>query len=261
MMTIQVNQRANKIQSNPAFSIKVHSVPTVKCVSCTQKRYCLPSTLKQHEINPLESIVDHTLTVEKRESLFSEGQPFDSVYIIRTGSFKTYTIADNGVQNVIGFHQAGEALAMNGISHTQHRSTAEALERSSVCQIPFTKLEKLAIAQPELQHNVFHIMSREINKEQAMLTLLSSHNAEEKVATFLFVLSQTNKQRHMSPTDLYLTMSRGDIANYLGITVETVSRTITRLQEKDILHAENKAIHIIDLEKLKAISNVASFTM
>ena len=249
------NDKENSLLIKPVEK-KCHTNPVVSCSACRLSDLCLPIALNGDEINQLDEIVQRGRPLEKGDHLYREGAEFTAVYAVRSGSFKTYAISDAGVEQVAGFTLAGEIVGLDGISSQTHCSSAIALERSSVCEIPFDRLEDLSIQLPSLQHHFFRIMGKEITKDQQMLTLLSSNSAEERVAALLVSFSSRNLIRHMSATQFRLTMTRADIGNYLGITVETVSRTITKLQSQNILTVNNKDIEIIDLIGLKKIAKV-----
>jgi CRP/FNR family transcriptional regulator len=147
---------------------------------------------------------------------------------------------------------------MDGISNNSHASSAKALETAAVCEIPFTSLEKLSSLMPNLQRHFFQLMSREITEDQQLITLLSKNSADERVAALMLSISTRNARRKLSSTQFRLPMSRVDIGNYLGLTVETVSRVFSRMQKMDILRVDNKEIEILDLQGLKTMANLGS---
>jgi CRP/FNR family transcriptional regulator len=146
---------------------------------------------------------------------------------------------------------------MDGISKNLHASSAKALETAAVCEIPFASLEKLSATMPQLQRHFFQLMSREITEDQQLITLLSKSSADERVAALILSVSTRNAKRKLSATQFRLSMSRVDIGNYLGLTVETVSRVFSRMQKMDVLRVDNKEIEVLDLEALKRIAEGA----
>ena len=144
---------------------------------------------------------------------------------------------------------------MDGIAHNHYTNSALAMETTAVCEIPFSNLQDLSIAIPSLQRHFFQLMSREITNDQSLITLLSKNTAEERVATLLLSISNRNMRRKLSGSRFRLPMSRADIGNYLGLTVETVSRVFSRFQKKDLLLVDKKEIEIIDFTKLRALAN------
>ncbi|MFT6756242.1 MAG: CRP/FNR family transcriptional regulator [Chitinophagales bacterium] len=146
---------------------------------------------------------------------------------------------------------------MDGIGKNKYNCSAKALETSAVCQIPFEQLGELSTQLPELQKHFFQIMSHEISSDQQLITLLSKNSAEEKLATLLISLSARFAQRKLSSTKFRLPMSRTDIGNYLGLTVETVSRVFGRFQKQNLLSVDGKEVTILDFNELKSISAIS----
>jgi CRP/FNR family transcriptional regulator len=217
----------------------------------------LPIALNTAEIDQLDDIVKRGRPLNKGEHLFRQAEAFHAVLAVRSGSFKAYSTSDDGTEQVTGFYLPGEILGMDGISSLKHCSSAVALETSTVCEIPFGRLEELSSQLPSLQRRFFQIMGNEITKDQQMLTLLGKNSAEERVASLLLSISSRNHHRSLSPTRFRLSMSRAEIGNYMGLTVETVSRVFSRLQKQDIIDVENREVEILDMPRLKAVANVS----
>jgi CRP/FNR family transcriptional regulator len=175
---------------------------------------------------------------------------------VRSGTLKAYKTTDDGREQVTGFYFPGEILGMDGISNNAHASSAKALETAAICEIPFSSLEKLSSLMPNLQRHFFQLMSREITEDQQLITLLSKNSADERVGALMLSISTRNARRKLSSTQFRLPMSRVDIGNYLGLTVETVSRVFSRMQKMDILQVDNKEIEILDLEGLRTMANL-----
>lgn len=236
---------------------KCHSNPLVSCSDCRLGDLCLPIALSNQEVGKLDDIVQRGRPLEKGEHLFRAQDAFSSVYAVRSGSFKTYRVTKDGTEQITGFFLPGEILGMDGISNMKHGNAAVALEHSSVCRIPFSQLETLSAQLPTLQHHFFQIMGKEIVKEQSMLTLLSCNTAEEKVASLFLSFSARNERRQMPNDEIILTMTRAEIGNYLGITVETVSRIFTSLSKRKLIDVNAKLVKILDMEALRTIAKVA----
>ena len=147
---------------------------------------------------------------------------------------------------------------MDGISNSSHASSARALETSAICAIPFDSLERLSASMPSLQRHLFQLMSREITDDQLLITLLSKNSADERVATLLLSIANRNARRNLSASQFRLPMSRVDIGNYLGLTVETISRVFSRMQKTGVLRVDNKEIEILDQEALQQAANLVA---
>ena len=228
----------------------------VNCSNCRLSTLCLPLALESDDIDKLDDIVQRGKPLQKGEHVYQAGGPFSAVYAVRSGAIKAYRVTDDGREQVTGFYFPGEILGMDGIAKNSHACSARALETSAVCEIPFSSLAELSAKMPNLQRHFFQLMSREITEDQQLITLLSKNTAEERIAALMLSISARNARRKLSSTRFRLPMSRIDIGNYLGLTVETVSRVFSRLQKLDILDVSNKEITINDTRGLQDIANV-----
>ncbi len=228
----------------------------VNCNNCRLSTICLPLALESDDIDKLDKIIQRGRPMQRNDHLYREGDKFQSVFAVRSGSLKAYRTTEDGREQVTGFYFPGEILGMDGIANNAHASSAKALETSAICEIPFHSLEDLSTRMPTLQRHFFQLMSREISADQELITLLSKNTAEERVAALMLSISARNAQRKLSSTHFRLPMSRIDIGNYLGLTVETVSRVFSRLQKLEVLEVDNKEIQILDIDGLKEISGV-----
>ncbi|OUS14099.1 Crp/Fnr family transcriptional regulator [Gammaproteobacteria bacterium 53_120_T64] len=225
------------------------------CRDCRMNSLCLPIALELDEVDLLNDIVQRGHPLHKDHSAYNCGDEFRSVYAVRSGAIKTYNVNDQGIEQVTGFYLPGEIFGMDGIAHNQHINSAVALETAAICEIPFGRMEELSITLPSLQRHFFKLMSREITYDQRLITLLSKNSAEERIATLLLNLSARNAKRKLSNVRFRLPMSRADIGNYLGLTVETVSRVFTGLQKQAILDVDKKEIEILDIPGLQQLAN------
>jgi CRP/FNR family transcriptional regulator len=226
---------------------------TVSCASCRLSELCLPLALNKSEIHKLDAIVERNRPLTKGDHLYRQSDEFKSVYAVRSGSFKSYFLSNSGKSRVTGFYLLGDIIGMDGIASNKYANSTSALEHSSICKIPFSQLGKLSREQPSLQHHFFAIMGNEITKDQQVHMLLSSYSAEERTASFLLGLSSRYARVSLSPTRFLLSMTRGDIGEYLGLTVETVSRIFTSLQKKRLISVDNREIELLDIENLRDI--------
>jgi len=226
----------------------------VSCGNCRLSAICLPLALENEDIKQLDDVVQRSKPIQKSKHLYREGDGFQSVYAVRSGALKAYKTTEDGREQVTGFYFPGEILGMDGISMDIHASSARALETSSVCEIPFNSLEQLSTLMPTLQRRFFQLMSREITEDQQLITLLSKNSAEERVAALLLSISTRNARRKLSATHFRLPMSRVDIGNYLGLTVETVSRVLGRMQKTNLISVNNKEIEILEIDGLREIA-------
>lgn len=245
------------IRDDEAFVPCTHNYQ-VSCGNCRLNSICLPLALESEDIAQLDSIIQRSKPLQKNQHLYREEDEFQSVFAVRSGTIKAYKTTDDGQEQVTGFYFPGEILGMDGIANNTHASSAKALETCSVCEIPFGSLEKLSTLIPSLQRHFFQLMSREITEDQQLITLLSKNSADERVASLMLSISTRNARRKLSATSFRLPMSRVDIGNYLGLTVETVSRSFGRMQKMELLRVDNKEIEILDIQGLRTMANLGT---
>src|SRR5574344_896040 len=234
--------------------ISVRSTHQAHCKDCSLAALCLPLSLDLSDLNALDAIVKRSRPLKKGEFLFRQSDTFNSVYAVRSGSLKTFNITDSGEEQITGFHLPSEFVGLSAMDTEQYPVSAIALDTTSICEIPFERLDELSVNLPHLRRQLMRIMSREIRDEQQMLLLLSKKNADERIATFLINLSARFRARGYSPYQFRLAMSRNEIGNYLGLAVETVSRVFTRFQQNNLLKAEGKEIHLLNLIEICALA-------
>jgi CRP/FNR family transcriptional regulator len=217
------------------------------------RELCLPVGFSDEEMADLDTLVASRETVHRGEALFRRGDPFTSLYAVRTGFFKTSTSSEDGREQVTGFQMGGELLGLDGFDDETHRCDAVALEDSQVCVIPCASLEALSRRFPALQRQLHRVMSREIIHEQGLMMLLGSMRAEERVAAFLSNLARRLQARGFSASSFVLRMTRLEIGTYLGLKLETVSRSFSRLHDAGILRVQQRNIHILDAQALERL--------
>lgn len=234
---------------------KVISFETIRvaCKNCTLSTLCLPMGLAPEDVERLDSIVKHSKPLHRGDYLFRSGESFRSLFVVKTGSVKTYSPSEEGGEQVLGFHLPGEVIGLDAIDTEVHACSARVLETSAICELPFPRLEELTATIPSLQHQLYRLLSKEISHDTEMLLLLGKKNAEERLATFLVNMSRRLHQRGLSATDFHLSMSRHEIGNYLGLAVETVSRIFTRFQEEGLLKVDRKHVQLLNLAGIEAV--------
>jgi len=227
----------------------------VACSSCNLRELCMPIGFDPQDMHKLDEIVTIRKKIKQGDLLFEHGETFTSLYAIRTGFFKTSVASEDGREQVTGFQMAGEIIGLDGIVHDRHTCSAEALEDSEVCVMPFDHIEDLSREFPVLQKHVHKIMSREIVRENGMMMLLGNMSAEERLANFLVNLIQRLFARGQSQSEFILRMSREEIGSYLGLKLETVSRAFSKYSDDGIIEVKQKHIKILNPDALKQIVN------
>lgn len=224
---------------------------SINCANCSLNQLCIPFSLNENELRTLDEVIERKKPFHKGECLFEAGQPFRSLYAVRSGSFKSYLVDDQGVEQITAFHLPGDVIGFDALATKNHKSYSQALETAMVCEIPFTTLDELTEAMPNLRNQVTRLMSEEISQDQAMFMLLNKKSADERIATFLTSLSDRFGERKLSKHSFRLTMTRGEIGNYLGLTVETVSRIFSKFQKQGLIKVDGKLVEIDEVSKLR----------
>jgi len=231
--------------------IQTKSLMQINCKDCSLSSLCLPLSLDFADMEQLDSIVKRAKPLKKGEFLFHQGDAFASVFAVRSGSLKTFSINDDGSEQLTGFYLPSELVGLSGLHNERHPVCAQALETTSLCELPFAHLDELTATLPGLRHQLLRVMSREIQGDEQMMWLLSKKTADARIASFLLNLSTRFRVRGYSGSQFRLAMSRREMGNYLGLAVETVSRVFTRFVQSGWLSAEGKEVRILDAQMLE----------
>jgi CRP/FNR family transcriptional regulator len=222
------------------------------CQRCKLRSLCTANTLSASERKRFSDVTIHDERWDRGQHLFFPGDQLRFIYIVHSGSFKIYITDANGDIQITGFYFPGAVLDLNISNHATQDYGVVALETSTVCKIPLAEFEEMVNQYPTVSNAFIKIMSREITLKQRMILVMSKMTAEQKVADFLVHMSAENKSRGYSSTVFKLSMLRLDIANYLGLAIETVSRTLTDFQNKGIIKIERHQVSIKDLKTLES---------
>ena len=241
-------------------AIKTHSFRETTCQSCTLRSLCLPLSLTNKDLEQLDAIIARGRPFKKGETLFRQGEGFGSLFSLRSGCVKTYSVTDSGEEQITGFYLPGEIIGLSGIDTGIYPINAVAIETTTVCEVPYQKFEQLTDQITELKRQLIHTMSKTIRQDMQMMMLLSQKDAEARIANFLLDLSSRIQRRGYAADFIYLGMSRNEIANYLGLAVETVSRIFSRLQKAGAIQVNGRAVEIISEEMLSKAAGSCLFT-
>jgi CRP/FNR family transcriptional regulator, anaerobic regulatory protein len=225
------------------------------CSHCNLHELCLPRGLNSKDMDTLDHVIKGSRPIHKGKHIFRGDDSFQAFYAVRSGSVKVYILNELGEEQIIGFYFPGEILGFDAVERHIHSCSAVALETTTVCSIPYDKIKEICGEVPGLQDQIFRLMSREISKENKLLLTINKRSAEERIATFLVSLSSRFKKLGYSAREYNLSMSRQDIGNYLGLTIETVSRLFTKFQRNGLIKIDKKKISLKDLTTLHAICN------
>lgn len=221
-----------------------------RCRTCSLSSLCLPLALELSDMDQFDAIIRRRAPLKKNDALIHQGTPFTSVFAVRSGSLKQ-VINEKGDEQVANFYLPSELVGLDAIDDTTYPGTVYALETTTVCEIPFDRLDALSEKLPELRVQLYRSMSKELRDDRRMLRLLSSKAADERMASFFTSLSVRFRRRGYSPYSFRLSMSRGDIGNYLGLAVETVSRILGRFQQRGVVATSGREVNILDMAALE----------
>ncbi|UZE94645.1 helix-turn-helix domain-containing protein [Alkalimarinus alittae] len=224
----------------------------IACLDCALHPVCAPKTIGESVIDISESLVLKKQPIKAGQIIYTEGQPFKDLYAFTAGSAKEVWHSSLPKPQITSFKLKGELAGQNGIAMGAYPNTLIALEDSSVCIMDYQSLIKSANSLPSLLTNLVNLFAIDSHQEtEIRKSLAVTTNAETKVRAFLYNISSRYKLRSQNYIDIKLSMSRSEIANYLGITKETLSRSLTILQNKNLIEASGKNIHIVNYSELK----------
>jgi len=223
----------------------------VTCAKCKLRETCLSGDVPAEDLERVENIVYARRRIRRGEALFSAGDPFRSLYAIRTGFFKTSLVDRQGREQVTGFFMSGELLGMDGLGEGRCAASAIALEDSNVCAMPYSLIEYIGREVPSLQRRLHSVLAREIVRDHGVMLLLGVMRAEERVATFLLNLSKRFQRRGYSESEFHLRMTREEIGSYLGLKLETVCRVLAAFRENGLLDVHQKRVRIVNIAGLE----------
>ncbi len=218
------------------------------------RELCLPAAFNFDQMMQFDRLVNKRTRLKKHDTLYRAGDAFHALYAVRVGSLKTTVLAEDGREQVSGYHMPGEIIGFDGIGTETHGVGAIALEDSEVCELPFKSIETLARSLPALQHNLHQLMSKEIARDQTVMLMLGSMPAEQRLAVFLLNLADRYRRRGYSSTEFRLHVTREELGSYLGLKLETVSRLLSRFQGEGTIQVQGRALKLLDSVALKRMA-------
>ena len=223
----------------------------IACSQCTLGGLCLPRSLDAEGTRQFEHIVNKSRSIQPGEHIFRAGDELNCIAAVRAGCFKSYVIDKDGEEQVLGFYLPGEIIGFDAIHEKSHKANVVALDTSSICGLHFDSVKDMARELPQLQEELFRVMSFHIAELEASAADLS---AEERIARLLCSISARFKRRGYSETEFNLSMSRRDIASNLRLATETISRILARFQSAGIIKVNRKKVSILDIDKLSELA-------
>ena len=223
------------------------------CAYCSVRRLCLPVSVDAEEISTIDDLVIDRPQMKKSDYLFHSGDKFQSLFAIKSGAIKTYGSTRDGREQITGFHFAGELIGLDAIGNKMHNCNAVALEKTVVCELPYKNIENISQQIPSIQQEITRLMSLVIRNDEEMLMAIGSMRAEQRVACFLFSLYRRMTKKNCEKCAFRLPMTREEIGNYLGLSLETVSRRMSSLHDEGVIEVENRMIKLKDIAKLQTL--------
>ncbi len=227
--------------------------PQLTCALCTQQDACMAAGLDADTMRQIDKLLTVRNRLRKGETLIQIGAHFTSLFAIRSGSCKTVLLSEDGRLQVSGYHLPGEIIGTDGIGNDRYGCQAVALEDTEVCALPFDRIEALGRENAGFQHNFHRLLAREISRKRALMLLLGTMHADQRIATFLLDLSRRYEARGYSASEFVLRMTREEIGSYLGLKLETVSRLFSRLQHEGLVQIQGRVVKLLDLVALKRL--------
>lgn len=261
MSALSALRHANEPHARPAVvhfvsRSMLRSRPEHQCSDCYHRKVCVPSVAQDHELALFDGLISSRHPIARGGRLYRAGAPFQALYAVHSGAFKTIGRLRNGDEKVIGFFLPGELIGLDAIDSAQHSCDAIALENSEACVLPFVRLERAAQCFPHLAHHLFRLLSRDISRDEGLMLLLGVMSAEQRLATFLLNLSRRYERIGFSAASFPLRMTRQDIGSYLGLQLETVSRQMSRFRRGGLIALDH---HEIAIKNLPALMEMAGY--
>ena len=221
------------------------------CSTCAFSQACMDEGMDKGALMDLHVLVEHIGPFHAGDHLFREGEPFEAIAAVRAGTVKTYVVDRDGHEHVLGFHLPGEVIGLNAIDGETYPCNAVALDTVMLCRFSFPKIAVLATRLPGLQRQLFRLLSRDIGRAAL---LAGDWSADQRMAAFLVGLSRRLAARGFSATRFQLTMARTDIANYLRLAPETVSRVLRRFMSDGTIAADGREISVLNATALEQLA-------
>ncbi|MFK8068568.1 MAG: cyclic nucleotide-binding domain-containing protein [Gammaproteobacteria bacterium] len=229
-------------------------IPKVDCLHCRLSGICAAGNLGDDEAKQIDKAIIHMNPLKRGDYLFRQGDNFESLYIIRSGTIKSFISSEDGEEQIVGFNFPGELLGLDAFDNGHHATSTKTLELVSLCKLSKQNFDRLSQHCAHFHTQCLRVFSKELIHIQQTVMVMGQKDTEEKLACFLLGISARMKERGFSDKEFNLTMSRSEIANFLGIASETVSRLLTKLHDSGIIQVERRMIRIQSMDSLTAMS-------
>lgn len=229
---------------------------SASCLNCGLQKICFPTGLDRDEMNRLDDIVQRKAPLQKNQILFSAGDTFSSLYAIRAGVVKVFSFSDCGKEIIHGFYLPGDVVGIDALSSKRHLFSAAALDATSICTLPFDELCELSLKIPHLNIQVLNMMSKEVLEGRLHSELLTKKNAVQRITQFIWTMADRYRSRGYHYLEFRLSILHRDVATYLGLTPETVSRVLAKLHKESVVTWKKREVTIHDEAALRKLAGV-----
>ncbi len=230
------------------------------CSGCNMRELCLPAGLQPHEVSELDQLVQKRRHLKADEYVFRAGDMTRAIYAVRIGSLKSFRLHEDGSWQIVGIHLPGELFGLDALADQYHQISVQAMETSNICALPLADLEDISARIPSLSRQVMRMASRELNTAHDNQELLARRSARERVAMFLCRYSDRRRNCGLQANSFDMAISRQDLANYLGLQLETVSRAFRQLKDSGCITASRSLLEIKDMTALREASGACNTT-
>ncbi|QBZ83517.1 Fumarate and nitrate reduction regulatory protein [Hydrogenovibrio crunogenus] len=232
-----------------------HSGFNASCAKCALQTICFANGLYETDLDRLDELVDRLPSISKGEYLYSAGDEFSCLYAIRAGIVKLISFSEDETEVIHGFYLPGDIVGMEAMAYDAHEFYAVALDTTTVCALPYGQLASLSSEVPHLNSQMFSLMSREIMSSRLHSTILTQKTAEQRLADFILLMSTKYKSRGYEHRQFRLNILHRDVANFLNLTPETVSRILGKFQKEALMTWKKKEVIIKNENGLRELAN------
>ncbi|MDZ7791839.1 MAG: helix-turn-helix domain-containing protein [Xanthomonadales bacterium] len=226
------------------------------CNDCVLFSLCFAQDIEPEERDRLNGVIRRRQGVNRGGHLHHGGQAARQLTVLRSGSIKAFEVSRDGDELVTGFYLPGDVIGLDAFSTGRHAGSAVALEKCRLCEIPVADFQKMLGESPRLNQVMLRLLAEEMGEARKLLLVVGRLDARTRVALFLLSLSRRLERRGLDSNLFRLSMDRRDIANYLGLTIETVSRTLSALQRDGVIHVRGKNVRILDRQALSELAHL-----
>lgn len=237
---------ATELDTVPIDNFRHRIARSVQCKVCCTQCVCVGADTDAADVAKFEKLIDHWPPVPKEKYIAREGDPFEGVLLVRSGSVKTCQTLSNGEEHITGFYFPGEVFGLDGFANSSHVNSVITMETTSLCLLPLQRFLSGQPGKPSIEVRFLELLSELLKRKDNHALMLAKNRAHERLAAFIMDLSRRFERRHLSALCLSLPMSRTDVSRYLGLSLESVSRSFAVLEKDRLIKSNGRTIEITD---------------